>query len=159
MQYCKDTGLVESDFIKVYYNNRKLLNELSGQEIKLLISMFKFVNYKGIVEYDQKLVDEVMGDLGIKQVTIRCMITKLVKKNVLRRIKPGVYMVNPDLIFKGKVYERSKAIMEYYGYRSEAEGYWKEKEMEEERERQREREREERQDEEEEQEAGLKGWY
>ena len=58
---------------------------------------------------------ELSTKLSLSIQTVNLAITNLKRKNFLK-YKNGVYMINPDVIFKGTNEKRMKVLQQYYSF-------------------------------------------
>ncbi len=64
---------------------------------------------------------KIVEKTGFSIDTVKLTMTALIESNFLVRIQAGVYMVNPDVIFKGGKSERANILIQYHEAKHEAE--------------------------------------
>lgn len=104
---------VEKDygFSKVWINDTyKIIEPLSKEGILLWFWILKNVNPKNLLT---KSFIQISKEMGIERRAIGRNMKLLISKNAIKEIKKGLYMVNPDIYFKGNHYNRVIALEEY----------------------------------------------
>ncbi len=108
-----ETGLVEPNFVKVYYEDLGKLSNLTGMQVKFLLTALKYIDYNNMISFSKTVKKEMMVGLGISDAMFRTTVSKLAKANIIKRVANGLYIANPDLLFKGKQGKRAKMIIQY----------------------------------------------
>lgn len=107
------TGLVEPSFVKFYYDDIGRLNNLTGLQIRFLLAILKHLSYDNMIDFDRKTKASLIENLEMTDNTFRNTVSRLAKANIIKRVANGLYIMNPDLIFKGKQGSRAKLIIQY----------------------------------------------
>lgn len=95
------------------------LNSLSGTAIKLLLLIGRDSSYPGsfssgniiLITKDVKKTWATERNLGLS--AINNSLTELVNAKYVRKIQNGLYVLNPNIIYKGAALNESKAIEEW----------------------------------------------
>ncbi len=104
---------VEKDygFSKVWIDDTyKIIEPLSKEGILLWFWILKNVNPKNLLT---KSFIEISKEMGIERRAIGRNMKSLISENAIKEIKKGLYMVNPDIYFKGNHNNRVIALEEY----------------------------------------------
>ncbi len=92
----------EPAFFKVYLEEVETILKLPKDSHKLLFEMAKEMKYDGIINVNGYLKDQWMKSLGYtNKQSINNAISKLTKKDALKRLGVGCYQINPNIIAKG----------------------------------------------------------
>ena len=111
----RDTGLIEEKFVKLYYEDISKLLELNTNEMKVLISHIRYLNYTdNIVMLTPEQKQAVQDKTALSDGSYRNATSQLVKKGLYKRLGQGVFQINPDIIYKGKQGSRARLIIDYY---------------------------------------------
>lgn len=114
-----NTAPTEPNYLKLYIDDLGLLNKLSGGETRALIHIAAIANYDGEVVLPLVIKKRIAENSGIKVQSISDILTKLIKKGILKRIDKTLYLLNPDLFAKGKwreIREQRKAFQSITTY-------------------------------------------
>lgn len=105
---------IESDynFHKVWLLNLvNCLTELTGKQMKLVFFILINMDRENKVCLTQRQMAE---KVGISLDTTMKTIKKLKEKSFLTNVNSGVYMINPDIIFKGYMNRRKILATKFY---------------------------------------------
>lgn len=103
------------DFIMVYLATLPNLFCLSGQHIKILMTLWKISSYNkawcedGNIFLNDKYTKEAIRATGLK-VSDSCIdvaVSRLAKKEFIIKLARGKYLLNPRYFFKGTLSDRS----------------------------------------------------
>ncbi len=64
---------------------------------------------------------KIVEKTGFSIDTVKLTMTALIESNFLVRVQAGVYMVNPDVLFKGGKSDRANILIQYHEAKHEAE--------------------------------------
>ena len=109
-----DTGLIEPKFIKLYIEDLSMLKKLSKTEMNVLLGIFTKASYENQIVLSDDLRKYLMEYANTSKGNLSNVFTVLVKKDILKRVTNGVYIINPDIAFRGKQGNRGKLIIEYF---------------------------------------------
>jgi hypothetical protein len=93
----------DRNFTKVFHAFTEALisdTDIAGKAIRLLFWIMKELE-TGSIEFYMHIPD-VAKELGVTDRTIRSWRNTLVKKGIIRKIKPNLYQLNPACVVKGK---------------------------------------------------------
>ena len=106
---------IEPNFVKLYLDDINLIYGLGKTSIEVLLSLLRYMSYDGLITVNTLVKKEVCSELNIKnQGSIGNHLTKLVDKDILKRISRGVYMLNPYFAAKGDWRRNIKKIRDLY---------------------------------------------
>lgn len=91
----------EPDFIKLYIKDICKLNDIPTAGNNILNELLKYTNYDNKVLLPMGVKKIILDKLNISLGTLNNNITKLIKKEILKRIDTGIYMFNPYLFGRG----------------------------------------------------------
>lgn len=95
--------LQEPDFVKLYLDDIEVLYRLPKNASNVLYSFLKRMTYKGIIYTNKSLKQEIAIELQLKNIkSIDNHITELVFQQIIKRIDRGTFLMNPNIIAKGK---------------------------------------------------------
>lgn len=108
------------EFIQVYLEDFAGLLRLTGNELKLLLFIWReSIWYDGMenlpgnkVVINKQLIDSIASAVGVTEGAVRNSISKLSAKSVLLKDAKyrGIYYLNPEFFFKGKIGDRTKRL-------------------------------------------------
>ena len=107
----------QEEFFFLFAKHLGTLLLLDGNEIKTLLwcSMHAHLGTNEIVL--NKAIKQRLADAaGISLRSVDNSLTKLCKKKLLHRVETGVYLVNPDATWKGKINEKAKTVKLFVNY-------------------------------------------
>jgi len=93
---------VDKDFTKVFHAFTEALiqdEDIAGKAIRLLFWIMKQLEIDRIEFY--MYAPDVAKELNVSERTIRNWRNTLIKKGIIRKIKPNLYQINPACVFKG----------------------------------------------------------
>jgi len=93
---------VDKDFTKVFHAFTEALiqdEDIAGKAIRLLFWVMKQLEMDSIEFY--MYAPDVAKELNVSERTVRNWRNTLVKKGIIRKIRPNLYQVNPACVFKG----------------------------------------------------------
>lgn len=103
------------EFIMFFFSSIPELLKLEGLQMKVLMCCWKASSYsntsiEGNIIYNNKLLKDYIRSCGldITDRTIDVIIHNLSNRNIIIKKCRGVYMLNPDYFFKGKLTDKSK---------------------------------------------------
>jgi hypothetical protein len=91
----------EPNFIKLYLQDICKLNDLPKTSSKLLNELLKYSNYENLILLPAGIKKEIAKKLDTTVATLDNALSKLTKKEVLKREGTGMYRLNPFLFGKG----------------------------------------------------------
>lgn len=99
---------VNDQFVLMFVSNfQRLMEILTHRELKVLLALVKFSEYKNVFKVTQKALEK---ETGIKQSNISIILNKLKDKNfILEDEENGVEYINPFLFLKGSIKEFKKS--------------------------------------------------
>ena len=104
------------EFIQVYLEDISgLLGITTKGEYHVLVYAWKYAPYSdeangNIVHFNKMLKDKIIDGTGLTDGSIKNILTKLVKKDLLIKTNyKSMYYLNPKYFFKGKLSDRTKA--------------------------------------------------
>jgi hypothetical protein len=92
----------EPDFIKLYFDEITRIYDLPKTNSRVLVSLLRYVNYENKIYLNGALIKELSKELDMKVQSFRNALSKLSKSEVLYRLDTGVYLINPNIMAKGK---------------------------------------------------------
>lgn len=92
----------EPDYIKLYLNDLMKIKELPKNTNIILIAILKLMSWNNIFAAYAPIKNVICSELGIAIDTLNKGIQNLYKKGILIRVARGVYLVDPELVGKGK---------------------------------------------------------
>ena len=92
----------EPDFIKLYLDDLVMLKDVPQWVSSILHGLLKRMNYQNEIVLNVTIKKRIADDLGIAARTIDNALVTFVKKKILSRVGPGVYLANPYLFGKGE---------------------------------------------------------
>ena len=103
------------DFIMFFFASMPDLFKLEGLQMKVLMCCWKASTYNdvesaGNVVYNNKTLKDYIRSCGlnISDTSIDVIISRLTKLNILIKKCRGMYLLNPEYFFKGRLSDRSK---------------------------------------------------
>ncbi|SMB92012.1 hypothetical protein SAMN00120144_2511 [Hymenobacter roseosalivarius DSM 11622] len=105
------------DFFFVFAKHLGTVLQLGGNEIKVLLwcSMNAHLNTNEIV-LNKAIKERIARDADISPRSVDNSLTKLCRKEMLKRVDSGVYLVNPDAAWKGKINLKAKRARLFVNY-------------------------------------------
>lgn len=91
----------EPPFIKLYLDDLILLNDLPSSTSSILWEIVSGLRYDNQIILNSSLKKRICSKLDIKMQTLNNALTKFVKKQILYRLEPGIFLPNPYLFAKG----------------------------------------------------------
>lgn len=119
------------DFIQVYLKDMSGLMGIKNMaEYHILVWFWKFSRFPdanskaNYVSLDAILLSKIREETGLKDQSIRNSICSLAKKNILIKDKNmrGIYYLNPNYFWKGKISENTKNLKLSFDYKFEDNG-------------------------------------
>lgn len=92
----------EPDFVKLYIKDLSRIIGLSNTDNDVVLALLRNMNYDNIIAlnaYTRKQMCEIMK---IKPNTLSHVLSKLIDKNILKKLGANTYEMNPYLYGKGK---------------------------------------------------------
>lgn len=86
------------------------IEEIGNKKIELLMYLFSVKNSENMIIKTQA---EIHEETGISKGTITATLNSLMDKNFIHKKSSGVYMINPDMIFKGSASKRMDILLTY----------------------------------------------
>ena len=110
------TRVVDVDeFIMFFFASIPELCKLEGLQLKILMCCWKNSSYnnvetEGNLVYNNRLLKDYVRECGINasDTTIDVCIHKLAEKGILMKKCRGVYMLNPEYFFRGRLAKKSR---------------------------------------------------
>lgn len=102
------------EWLTMYFKGMDILCNLNKCLQKVLIACLKTCTYNerlyngNIVHNDSYLKKIVETEYGIKPSTVNNSINLLCKKGILLKKERGLYLINPELFWKGRISKRTK---------------------------------------------------
>ena len=93
----------DKDFVKVFHAFTEALisdSDIAGKAIRLLFWIMKELD-NGRIEF-YMYPQDVANELQVSERTIRNWRKTLEQKNIIRKIRPNLYQLNPACVVKGK---------------------------------------------------------
>lgn len=103
-------------------DSRKAINDLSGGEVAILLSILNRCSFDGQFNYFYSMSTElefVSGDCGMGMPAIRKALGKYTKIGLIKRKCNGYCCINPNVVFIGMQEHLSKAISMWNDLKSE----------------------------------------
>jgi len=111
----------EPNFIKLYLQDICKLNDIPKTGSKLLNELLKYTSYDNKILLPSAIKKEIAKKLDTTVGTLDNALSKLTKKEILRREGTGVYILNPFFFGKGKWTDIKKIRAEWeYGVEGRA---------------------------------------
>lgn len=111
---------IEPNYVKVYVDTVIALlgKSKTSKEADVLLILAQNMTYMNEaspnkVNFDKFLKDHIIEKLGIKEGTLKNMMTDFVKRDIIRRVGKGVYQLNPFMFAKGNWSAIRKIQMEW----------------------------------------------
>lgn len=95
------TKETEPSYIKLYLDDMKNLNGLSGFEYDILLELIKLSSYENIFNTSKYYREIICKNLNVKDQTVKNAISCLRKKSIIFTVSSGVARLNPYLFGKG----------------------------------------------------------
>ncbi len=92
----------EPDFIKLYIKDICKLNDIPKTPHRLLNELLKYTSYENKILLPSAIKKEIASKLNTSVQVVDNSLSKLTKKEILKRVGTGVYMLNPFFFGKGK---------------------------------------------------------
>lgn len=92
----------EPSYIKIYLQDILYLNNLQSNQTGLLYELLSYLNYDNEIVLNSTIKRRIAEKLETTIQVIDNNLSKLVKKDILKRVGRGVYIANPYLFGKGK---------------------------------------------------------
>jgi len=86
------------------------LEAVGNQKIKVMNTLLKMKNSDNLIIASQAKIGEVAN---VSKPVVNETIGLLVDSNFLKMVQKGVYMINPDVMFKGGKNNRMNVLLEY----------------------------------------------
>lgn len=86
------------------------LEAVGNQKIKVMNTLLQLKDNRNYIHYTQ---DEIATEAKVGKNTVSDTISILEESNFLKKIRNGKYLINPDVIFKGKNKNRMSILLEY----------------------------------------------
>ncbi|HHD2824524.1 replication/maintenance protein RepL [Clostridium perfringens] len=91
----------EPPFIKLYIDDLMLINDLPTSSSNILWELVKTMSYDQEIVLNASRKKRICANLNIQMQTLNNALTKFVKKEILFRTEPGIFVPNPYLFAKG----------------------------------------------------------
>jgi len=89
-------------FAKIYLDSIERVADLTNPEKTLLLHLLKEAQWNSnYVKVTAELTGNIAKEMGCSTKNLSNTISSMVKKNVIKRLGRGEYMINPDLVFVG----------------------------------------------------------
>ena len=99
------------NFTKVWLRHMiEALDEISNQKLKLAFWIIEHLDKENKLVMTQRAIAEKSG---ISLSTVALTMKTLQKQDFLRKINSGAYIVNPNMLFKGKKNARMAVLFDY----------------------------------------------
>ena len=99
------------NFHKIWITNiAQAIDVVSGQKMKLLFWIIEHINYQNQLIYTYR---RIAKESGIGYQTIAETMKLLVECNFMTKLQDGVYIINPDCVFKGSHNNRMSVLIQY----------------------------------------------
>lgn len=96
-------------FVLLYLEHIGLINKLPHSELKFLLCCASQIEWEtNELSLSPKTMAAIIECSGLKESTIRNAVSRLTKKNILKRKVANWYILNPQIFFLGKELSRSK---------------------------------------------------
>lgn len=86
------------------------LDIIGNEKIKVLTYMLEHANRDNVILGTQRGIAEAVG---VSVPTVNATIKALVESNLIKMLQQGVYVINPDVIFKGGHTNRMNVLLQY----------------------------------------------
>jgi len=93
---------VDKDFTKIFHAFTEALigdSDIAGKAIRLLFWIMKQLKMDSIEFYMH--IPDIADELNVSERTVRNWRNTLIKKGIIRKIRPNLYQINPACVFKG----------------------------------------------------------
>lgn len=108
-KFVKKEVKTREDFVLLYMHHIAALAKLPHYELKVLLSLAPVINWdSGDVEITAKIQQQLQETSGLTYATIKSAISRLAKKNLLKKVKNNWYEVNPEIFWRGSDIARQK---------------------------------------------------
>lgn len=106
------------DFIMFFFASMPELFKLEGLQMKVLMCCWKASTYNNVesagnVVYNNKTLKDYIRSCGlnISDTSIDVVLSRLTKMNILIKKCRGMYLLNPEYFFKGRLSDRSQLLL------------------------------------------------
>lgn len=103
----------DKNFYKFWLDN--LMPYMEENYTKKEILFFKLVKLMDRQNKINLTIKDMCKKVDLSDRFLRNELKELIRKDVIRKIKNGTYMLNPDVIYKSTTEHRAIALKEYYG--------------------------------------------
>jgi len=93
---------VEPPFVKVYFEDIGRLFNLQGGHKNILIALSMRMNYEGEIVLSKVSRERIAEEVGCSKKSISNALDECLKAGILKRIATNHFLVDPNLIAKGK---------------------------------------------------------
>lgn len=102
----------DSNFYKVFLNNfSNALSVVANQKTKLVLWILENITKNNLLLYTYR---QISDETGISYATVAETMKTLQNADFMRKHSTSYYMINPDIIFKGKLNRRCFALDSYH---------------------------------------------
>lgn len=86
------------------------LDMIGNEKIKVLTYMLESANQDNVILGTQRGIAQAVG---VSVPTVNATIKSLLESNLIKMLQQGVYVLNPDIIFKGGHNKRMNVLLQY----------------------------------------------
>lgn len=86
------------------------LDMIGNEKIKVLTYMMETANADNMIINTQR---NIAHEVGVSIPTVNATIKALISSNLIRMVQQGVYILNPDVLFKGGHKNRMNVLLQY----------------------------------------------
>lgn len=92
----------EPDYVKLYIKDLSRIIGLSNTDNDVVLNLLRNMNYDNIIALNAYTRKQMCEQMRIKPNTLSHILSKLIEKNILKRLGANTYEMNPYLYGKGK---------------------------------------------------------
>jgi len=122
MIYDEDAGeIVKDKFAQLYFKDISRLYDLTSVGYSLLFKMAKHIGLGNVnsINMHSRRKNEFAREIGCSVRQINNVLKQFEEKDIAKRLEPeeypNKYTINPEILFSGNDYQRTKIMIEYSG--------------------------------------------
>ena len=86
------------------------LDMIGNEKIKVLTYLLETANRDNMIVGSQR---SIAKEVGVSVTTVNLTLKSLMESNLIKMVQQGVYILNPDVIFKGSRNNRMNVLLQY----------------------------------------------
>lgn len=108
-KYVKKEVKDHEEFILMYMKHLGTIAKLPGYELRTLVALSQHVDWEtGDIGISPNVMEKIQKLSELEISSIRSALSRLTKKNILRKEKNNWYKINPDIFWRGSQLTRQK---------------------------------------------------